>query len=448
MKLLDARGASRVYVAVCDLQGQLRGKAVSRAKFETYLRHGVPTPPIFAVTDFNDAIFAVHAGAAAGRLGDALARIDPDSRREIPWEPAHGNLLFLSEMLGEDAQYDPRAVYRRVEARVAARGFRPLQSVEYEFSLFNETHDSVHAKEFRGLTPVTRESGLYGLWRQSARAEFWEELIAGMGRLGIALDACHWELSPGAVEVVMACETGLRAADNAAVFKAFAKAYAERKGCLATFMARCSHERPGHSGHVHVSLQDKRGRYVFHDAGGEHQMSTMFLRFIAGLQVFLPELVLLLLPNINSFRRLSESAWSCDPRYCLWGVDNRTVPLRVKRGRPEDLHLEVRIPGADANPYLALAAVLGAGLLGIENKLAAGAPVSGNVFRSAQRYPERLRLPRAYGEAIDRFSRSKAARELFGAEFVRVFAETRSAQEREFRDKVSDWELRRFLELA
>lgn len=448
LRQLDARGISRVYVAVCDIQGQLRGKVVSRAKLETYLEHGIPTPPIFAVSDFHDVLYPVAAGAAAGRLGDALARIDPDSCREIPWEPAHGNLLFLSEMLGDDAQFDPRAVYRRVDARAKALGYSALQSIEYEFSLLNETHDSLHAKHFRDLNVITRESGLYGLWRHSARAEFWEEMISGMKQLGITLDACHWELAPGAVEVVTGCERGVRAADNAAIFKSFAKSFAQRKGQLATFMARYSHECAGHSGHVHISLLDADGRPAFFDAAAKNRMSRLFTQFIGGLQTYLPEFSLLLLPNINSYRRLSESAWSFDPRYCLWGIDNRTVPLRVKTGNGKDLHLEVRIPGADANPYLSLAGVLAAGILGIERELEADAPVSGNAFHSQTTHPEHRALPQQFQEAIGRFARSEAAGELFGAEFVRVFAETRIAQERDFRDKVSEWELRRFLELA
>ncbi|MGH8246735.1 MAG: glutamine synthetase family protein, partial [Gammaproteobacteria bacterium] len=409
---------------------------------------GIPTPPIFAVSDFNDAVYPVTSSAAAGRLGDALARIDTGSCREIPWEPAHGNLFFLSEMLGDDAQFDPRAVYRRIDARAKALGYDALQSIEYEFSLLNETHESLYAKHFRDLKVVTRESGLYGLWRQSARAEFWEELISGMQQLGITLDACHWELAPGAVEVVIGCESGLRAADNAAIFKSFVKSFAQRKGQLATFMARYSHDRAGQGGHVHISLLDADGGPAFFDLEAENRMSRVFTWFIGGLQAYLPELFLLFLPNINSYRRLSESAWSFDPRYCLWGIDNRTVPLRVKTGDGKELHLEVRIPGADANPYLSLAGVLGAGILGMERELEADAPASGNAFHSRQVHAERRALPEQFQDAIDRFARSEAAGELFGAEFVRVFSETRRAQERDFRDKVSEWELRRFLELA
>ncbi|MBI2994049.1 MAG: hypothetical protein HYY48_07735 [Gammaproteobacteria bacterium] len=448
LKLLESRNVARVYAAVCDLQGQLRGKSVSREKFLAFLDRGFASTPILAAADFTDVIHPVVINDAATRMGEGLARIVPESGREIPWEAADRNLIFLGEMADEAAAIDPRVLYRRCEDRARALGFRPMHACEYECSLLRETHESVHAKRFRDLDLASKDANLYGIWRQSADAEFWRTFVSDMECLGIEIDACHYELAAGAIEAVMHYAEGVRAADNAAIFKAFAKAFARRKGMMLTFMARFSHATAGHSGHVHISLRDAGGAPVFFDADAEHHMSSVFRHFIAGLQEALPETALMLLPNNNSFRRFGPEAWSFDPRWCLWGIDNRTVPLRVIPGGPEDLHLEVRIPGADANPYLALACVLAAGLRGIERGSEPTDPFTGSAFQSRRKYPRRLALPQHFAEAIERFGKSRLAKEWFGPEFVRIFAETRASQEREFRDKVSEWELRRFLELA
>lgn len=448
VNLLQLRGASRVYAAVCDMQGQLRGKSVSREKFLSFLDQGFPCTPILAAADFTDVIHPVVINDAATRMGEGLARVVPESCREIPWEAPDRNLLFLAEMADESAVIDPRVLYRHIEGRARDRGFRPMHSCEYECSLLRETHATIHAKNFHDLELAAQDANLYGIWRQSAEAEFWHEFVSNMERMGIAIDACHWELAPGAFEAVMHYEEGVRAGDNAVIFKAFAKAFARRKGMLLTFIARLSHRTAGHSGHVHISLRDSAGKPVFFDAVTEHRMSRSFRHFLGGLQNALPELALMLLPNINSYRRFGAEAWSFDARYCLWGMDNRTVPLRVIPGGADELHLEVRIPGADANPYLALACVLAAGLHGIEHGAEPTDPFTGSAFQSKKRFPRRYALPQTFAEAIERFRASRLAVELFGAEFARVFAETRAAQEREFRDKVSEWELRRFLELA
>jgi len=448
LRLIESKPVRRVYVGVCDLQGQLRAKSTPIEKFRKMLEKGLTMPPILPATDFTDVLHPVPLDADAARLGDGPARLVPESCRAIPWEPADANLLFLAELTGAAEDFDPRAQYRRIESRAYELGFRPLHAVEYEATLLRETHDTVHAKGFRDVQPFTRDSNLYGLARHSAQSEFWAELLAVMEHLGIPMEECHWELAPGAIEVVMDAIEGVRAADNAAIYKCFARSFAARRGLMLSFMARVSHEIAGNSGHVHISLLNREGVPVFFDASREFNLSTACRRFIGGLQALLPELALMLLPNVNSWRRLEESSWSFDPRFCTWAIDNRSAPIRVLPGDARLLHVECRIPGADANPYLALAAVLAAGLHGIEHGIEPTDPMEGNAFVKNLKMPKRYALPQTINEAIARFRASKFAAERFGAEFVRVFSETRAAQEREFRGKVSEWELRRFLELS
>ena len=366
LRSLRERGVVSVVMALCDLAGQLRGKTLTLEKFCAGLAQGIAFPPIFPVTDFADVVMPVHVNAALDRLGDGRAQAVPDTCRDLPWTGTAPAVLFLAEMTGAEAQWDPRALYRAVLERAARFGVEPYQAVEYEFTLLQESHDTVHARQFRDLLPLGRQSDLYGVWQMLAQAEFWAELQAALIQAGIPVEAMHPEFGPGTHEIIMAPAPGVRAADNAAIFRALVKAHAARAGLLATFMARWSGSAPGNSGHIHLSLRDREGRAAFHDASRPGQLSAAGLHFIGGLQRWLPELQLMLLPTVNSFRRYGAGAWSFDPRWCLWGVDNRTTAIRVMPGAAEQLHLEVRLPGADANPYLALGAVLAAGLRGME----------------------------------------------------------------------------------
>ncbi|HEY7840473.1 MAG TPA: hypothetical protein VIC61_02800, partial [Gammaproteobacteria bacterium] len=198
LRLIESKQVRRVYVAVCDLQGQLRAKSTPVAKFRAMLEKGLTMPPILPATDFTDVIHPVRLDADAARHGDGPARVVPETCRAIPWEAADANLLFLAELTGPAENFDPRAQYRRIEARANELGFRPLHAVEYEATLLRETHDSAHAKNFRDLELFTRDSNLYGLARHSAESGFWTDLVSLMEHLGIPMEECHWELAPAA----------------------------------------------------------------------------------------------------------------------------------------------------------------------------------------------------------------------------------------------------------
>lgn len=443
LQRLADTGVRDVAIVVCDLAGQLRGKWLSREKFAAACATGCPFPPIFPVTDFCDVVLPVAAGATLARLGDGSARVAADTQRALPWrkEPA---ALFFAGMTGAEADLDPRVLYGRVLESARALGVVPWQALEYEFTLLDAQRHTLAAHGYRDLQPAGTQSALYGVWRMLATGDYWPELRAALETAGIPVEAMHAEFGAGTQEVILAPAPGLRAADNAVLLRELVKAHAARQGMLATFMARWSGTAPGNSGHVHISLSDCDGRPMFAaDASGWNACAR---HFIGGLQRFLPELLLVLMPNVNSLRRLAPAAWSFDGRWCLWGEDNRTTAIRVLRDGAGSGHVEVRIPGADANPYLVLAAVLGAGLRGITAAMEPSAPLPGNAFASTREWPQALRLPRTFVEAMDRFGESAFAAELFGQEFQRVFVQTRRAQELESRDAVSEWELRRFLE--
>jgi glutamine synthetase len=442
-KIVEERNAQHVTLGVPDLQGFLRGKYVSRDKFLSALDKGFGLPVVIYALDPTDVILEVSGLSDPGAgFHDGAVRILPESCREIPWEPVHRNLFFLGQFGEDGARYCPRAVYQRVADRSTGMGFRPFHACELEFTLFEETARSAFEKGYRDLQISSPHKSYEVLLRQAVRAEFHNGLMDMCAAMDLPVESVHEEMGPGFMEAAMRYDEGVAAADKAVIFKTFAKAYAQRQGMLITFMARWSNNADGQSGHIHISLRDREGQPVFHDPAGERGMSETMRYFIGGMQALMPELLLLLGPNVNSFKRYLPGIFS--PIAATWGYENRTCALRVIPGAPMSQRIECRTPGADANPYLSMACLLGAGLWGIEHKLEPSVPMTGNVYM--QDIPDELKFPASFVEAIDRFGSSKAARELFGDGFVDFFAESRAAQERDFRGLVSDVELMRFFE--
>jgi glutamine synthetase len=373
---------------------------------------------------------------------DNIVRLIPETCREIPWEPPHRNLFFLGAFEGATAAYCPRAVYSRVAERATAMGFRPFHACELEFTLFDETAKSAFDKGYKNLDISSPHKAYELLLRQEVRAEFHNGLMDMCRTMNLPVESVHEEMSPGFMEAALRYDEGVRAADNAVIFKTFAKAYAQRQGQLITFMARWSNEADGQSGHIHISLRGPDGEPVFHDKAAERGISRTMRHFLGGMQALMPELLLLLGPNVNSFKRFLPGIFS--PIAATWGWENRTCAMRVIPGAPLSQRIECRTPGADANPYLSMACLLGAGLWGIEHKIEPSEPSIGNVY--SQDIPEALRFPATFGEAVDRFGASGPARELFGETFVDFFAQSRASHEASFRGLVTDAELMRFFE--
>ncbi len=441
-RLVEERGATHVKIGLFDVDGIMRGKYVSRDKFLSALDGGFGFCDVVLGWDSQDQLYDnVRYTGWHTAYPDAPARIVPESCREVPFE--RGMLLFLAEFAPPAEAICPRGVLRRVIERARARGFDPLAALEYELFLFDETPQSVRAKGYRDLKPITPGYFGYSMLRTSVLAEFHHELLATCEAMDLGLEGLHTETGPGVIEAAITVDHGLAAADKAALFKTVSKIVAQRRGWMATFMAKWSRDWPGQSGHVHVSLRGLDGARLFHDPSDAHGMSPTMRSFVAGQQALLPDLLALVAPTVNSYRRLIPGYWA--PTHATWGVENRTCALRVIPGSPKSQRVEFRIAAADGNPYLALAAALGAGLWGIEQGLSLGPPVAGNAY--AQEVAPELALPPTLWEAAQRLRASAAARELFGDAFVEHFAATREWEEREFRKHVSDWELARYFEI-
>lgn len=443
--LLAEHRATHVTVATSDFQGQLRGKLVSRAKLVAALASGHALPLGILAMDPGDTLLPA-AGLSDGADGyrDAPARILPETVRRIPWAAPGRDLLVLAEYAGEAETLCPRAVYRRAAAYAERQRLTVHHGVELEWTLFEETPWSVLDKGHRGLRPATPLSTHGVIVRQGMRSAFYDALLDACGPLGIELESLHEEIGGGMMEAAIAHAAGAGVADAAAVLKTAVKVIARRHGQLACFMARWSDDHDGQGAHVHLSVTGPAGEPLFHDAGAPERPSPVMLRFIGGLQRWLPELVVMCAPNVNSYKRFVPGSFA--PVAMTWGIDNRTCAIRAIPGTAHGARVECRIPGADANPYLALAALVAAGVRGVVEDAAPQPPLAGDTYRLP--VPPGLALPATLGEAVARFRASAFARELFGDRFVEAYADTRAAQEREFATRVTDVELARFFELV
>ncbi|MEA3292572.1 MAG: glutamine synthetase [Pseudomonadota bacterium] len=441
-EIIEERGLSHVKVGLFDVDGVLRGKYMGAEKFLSTLDKGFAFCDVVLGWDSDDQLYdnVSYTGWHTG-YPDAPVRIVPESCREVPFE-GH-MLLFLAEFADQAEPHCPRGLLRRVIERGKAMGLSAFGACEFEFFLFNETPLSVREKEYRNLVNITPGNFGYSMLRSSVEADFYHELLETCDKMDFPLEGLHTETGPGVLEAAIKVDEIMNAADKGALFKTFTKVLAQRRGWIATFMAKWSPEWAGQSGHLHISLQDRNGDSMFYAADNEHTMSDNMRWFIGGQEQLMPELLAMVASTVNSYTRLVPGFWA--PTASSWGVENRTCALRAITGSANSQRVEYRVAAADINPYIALAAALGSGLWGIENKIEPNPPVAGNAYEHA--FPPEQQLPRSLMEAAGRLRESKAARELFGDAFVDHFAASREWEEREFRKAITDWELQRYFEI-
>ena len=439
--------ATRVRVAVTDIDGVLRGKLMHKQKFLKAVDSGFGFCNVVLGWDIGDVCYdredVRYTGWHTG-YPDADVELDLSTYRTIPWDD--GVPFVLGEFVDADGgplALCPRQTLRRVIRRAEEHGLRAMFGAEFEFFCFRETPQSLRAKHFKEMEPLSPGMFGYSVLRSSLNHEFFTALMEEHDAFGVPLEGLHTETGPGVLEAAILYSDALEAADRAVLFKTATKEIGYRFGIMPTFMAKWNAQLPGCSGHLHQSLWDVDGKINrFWDEDGEHGMSDMFRHYLGGQLALLPELLALYAPTINSYKRLVEGHWA--PTRSTWGVDNRTPALRVIPGSSKSIRLETRITGSDINPYLAMAAALASGLYGIEQEFEPGPAIEGNAYKA---YGAE-QLPRNLWEATERLDASEAARELLGDEFVDHFVATRRWEWEQYHEQVSDWELQRYFELV
>ena len=415
---------------------------MAREKLISALEKGFGFCDVILGWDSNDQLYdnSSYTGWHTG-YPDALVYPIPETCRRIPWE--NEMPFFLSEFSGKARELCPRNILKCVIERAKNMGIYAQAAAEYEFFLFNETPETVRAKNYTNLTPFTPGNFGYSIIRNSAESEFHNDFLTMCETMNFPLEGYHTETGPGVIEAAIGVDEILSAADKAILFKTFAKIFAQRKDLMATFMAKWSMDYPGQSGHIHISLKNERGEYVFYDPTKPDAMSDTMRWFLGGQQMLMPDLMAMVAPTINSYCRLIPGYWA--PVDNSWGIDNRTSSLRVILGSSSTQRIEYRLGSADANPYLAMAAAFGSGLWGIENKIEPTSSVTGNSYEDSRSSPSKL--PYNLSDAAKRLRSSATAKTLFGDTFIEHFASTREWEDIEYRRQVTDWQLQRYFEI-
>lgn len=417
-----------------DVSGYPRGKLMPAKAFASgaELRIAQAIPMQCVTGDYSyDPIFPDQ---------DPDVALVPDyaTVRPVPWAATPRALAIHDcfELAGEPCQFAPRSVLKDVIARYEQRGLRAVVAPEIEFYLTAPNDDPaqpLRAPVMRGGRAEVGQSA-FSLNTLNEHAAFWDEFRVALDVLGVKADTWIHEVGLTQFEINLLHDDPLVVADQAFLFKYAAKEVALKHGLNAVFMAKPISGQPGSSMHLHQSVVDAEGRNVFSSADGSE--SPLFRQFIAGLQANLPSLMLLFAPFVNSYRRFVKQSQA--PVNFHWGYDNRTAGLRIPRSGPAARRVENRVAGADANPYLVIAATLAAGLDGIERALPPTEPMDDSAYESAHT------LPRSLVAAIESFVDDGVATRLFGERFVRGYASTKEVEYESWLAEIGAWE-RRFL---
>ena len=440
---LQQSNADKIKFAVTDIDGVLRGKVISMNKFLKGMQTGIGFCNVVFGWDINDACYD-NGDVSGWHTGypDAFASIDPATFRRIPWQ--NDIPFFLADFSNapEVAAACPRTLLKRIEQQCAQMGFTPFFAKEFEWFNFIETPQTLQDKQFVNLQPLTPGMFGYSLLRTSQNDGFYYDLFNLLKAFNVPLEGLHTETGSGVYEASIEYAQILEAADRAVLLKTAVKEIAYKHNCLATFMAKWNTGLPGCSGHIHQHLADANGNNIFYDSNDSNGMSEMMKQYTAGQLYCLPYIMPMYAPSINSYKRYVEGAWSATT--VSWGIENRTTALRVINHVPAAMRLETRAPGADANPYLSLAASLASGLYGIKHKLyldldaVKGSAYDNNMLK---------RLPADLQEATTMMKTSPIAAELFGEAFTDHFIRTRQWEWQQFNRQVTDWELKRYFEI-
>ncbi|WP_436497070.1 glutamine synthetase family protein [Actinokineospora sp. HUAS TT18] len=429
--LVDAGTVDTVLVAITDMQGRLQGK---RCAAEYFLAEVVPHATeacnyLLAVDVDMNTVDGFEISSWERGYGDCVLRPDLDTLRLVPWQ--EGTALVLADVEwvgGGDVAPSPRQVLRRQLDRLAERGMGAYVGTELEFIVFDETYEQAWERGYRGLTPANQYNVDYSIIGTARVEPLLRRIRNGMTGAGLYVESAKGECAPGQHEIAFRYTDALSTCDNHAIYKTGAKEIAAQEGKSLTFMAKYD-QREGNSCHIHLSLRGTDGAAVLADGPG---FSPMMEHFLAGQLACLREFTYFYAPNINSYKRYVPGSFA--PTAIAWGVDNRTCALRVV-GHGESLRVENRVPGGDVNPYLAVAAMIAAGLHGIDNELPLEPEFTGNAYASGK-----PTVPTTLREAAEVLANSKAARLAFGDDVVEHYLNAAKVELTAYDAAVTDWE--------
>ncbi len=417
-----------VLLAFCDMQGRLQGKRMTAHHFldEVAEHHAEGCNYLLAVDVEMTPVEGFEMASWERGYGDFVMRPDLESLRPVPWHP--GTVLCLADLeweAGQPVLASPRQILRAQLERLAERGWSTNASTELEFLIFHDSYEEAWSKGYRDLSPTNLYNVDYSLLGTARVEPLIRRIRNAMDGAGLTVENSKGECNLGQHEINFRYADALRTADDHAIYKNGAKEIAAQEGMSISFMAKFN-QREGSSCHIHFSLSDADGHLFARERG-------VFESFLAGQLACLRELTLFLAPNVNSYKRYAIGSFA--PTAVAWAPDNRTCSLRVV-GEGPGLRFENRAGGSDLNPYLALAAIIAAGLHGVEQGLELEPPYNGNAYEAT----EKPHLPRTLRDARDLFADSSVARQAFGDEVVEHYVHAADVELEAFDAAVTDWE--------
>ena len=433
-----------VVVAFPDMAGQLIGK---RFQAEFFLQSAHDETHACNYLLANDIDMEPVPGYAAASwnkgYGDFVMKPDLATLRRIPWLP--GTALVLADVLDavhhQDLPHSPRGILKQQIARLSALGMKPFFASELEFYLFDESYEAIHAKGFRDPKTAANYIEDYHIFQTSKEEPVMRAIRTGLQKSGIPVENSKGEWGPGQEEINVRYAEALEMADRHVVIKNGIKEIAYGQGKAVTFMAKWRYDLAGSSSHVHASLWDAEGKKpLFFDPKAKHGMSKLMCQFLAGQLAYSREITYFLAPFINSYKRFQVSTFA--PTRAVWSNDNRTAGFRVCGENSKAIRVECRIGGADLNPYLAFAALIAAGLAGIEQKLKLETAFVGDAYQGDSTRD----IPRTLRDATTALRGSKMLRAALGDEVVDHYVHTAEWEQLEYDRRVTDWELKRGFE--
>lgn len=435
-----------VKIGAPDIDGLWRGKRITAEYFASAVGNtGTNVCNILFGWDLQDEPIPGldYTGYHTG-YPDVNLRPDLSTLHVIPHEP--GTAAVVCDILtldGEPLELSPRHLLRSMVERAHGLGFEPICAYEFEFYLFEGTPRELARRGYRDIEPITSGSHTYNVYRDTATDAIIGTIRDRLASVGVFIEASNSENGPGQFEVNIHYGSALEAADSALLLKHTVKEVAVEFGYTASFMAKIHQANAGSSGHVHQSLVSAvDGSPLFANPEQPKELSRLGMQYLAGIVTSARELTAMYLPTPNSYKRVEGPQWAGSS--ATWGLDNRTVAVRSIPSKGPAARVENRVPGADANPYLVLAANIAAGLAGIERGLDAPPIVIGSAYDLD--LGDDAKLPHSLDRAIELFESSDIAREYFGADFVKHFSDTRRWELQQSRGAVTDWEIARYLE--
>ncbi|MGI8662102.1 MAG: glutamine synthetase family protein [Acidimicrobiales bacterium] len=431
--LVAAGTIDTVLVALTDMQGRLQGKRCHARYFlDEVLTHNTEACNYLLAVDVDmNTVEGYAMSSWELGYGDFVMRPDLSTLRLVPWHEATALVLCDLEWHdGTPVVASPRQILRRQLDRLAERGLVSCAATELELIAFNTTYEEGWRTRYAGLEPANQFNVDYSLAGTGRVEHLLRRIRNEMAGAGLFVESAKGECNLGQHEIAFKWSDALTTSDNHVLYKTGAKEIAAQEGMSLTFMAKYD-EREGNSCHIHLSLRGTDGEPVL--AGSEaNGFSPLMQHFLAGQLACLEELTLLLAPNINSYKRFVAGSFA--PTAVAWGRDNRTCALRVV-GHGQSLRAENRVPGGDVNPYLALAALIAAGLHGIDNELPLEPAHVGNAYEA-----DKPRVPSTLRDAAERFASSDVAKAAFGEEVVAHYGNAARVELDAFDAAITDWE--------